>query len=515
MNADALLNLIKPNIFTGHSLQGELIVSLTSYPARYDILRLTLKSLLQQTMKADRILLWLYDEDYRLLPQSIKEMSRAGVQIKLLKHDIKSYKKSLPTLQHFPEAFVVTCDDDILFKPTFIEELVEAYKMIGGVIAHRAHLLQFEDNGDISEYNSWLKNAPGIEVYEINSPLVFPTTGAGVLYPPKTFDARVLDINAAMRTCPTADDVWLYYMMISNGSTASVISNKNFLCLSNEGKDSLWSVNQTGENDRQLNDLMKTFGCPSILLDKIHSVVENQKTLNATKLKNGMSMVLLDDHIGSIIKATGCFYEQDLINFVKRLAFPKTVLDVGSNIGNHALGWSGHDEYKVFCFEPDAKLAEIARQNLEMNSVDFELFIHGCGREYECLPFVSGDETNSGVGSFKRDAESDRTLEILPIDDINIPRSIDLIKIDVEGFELDVLLGAKETIFKHQPILVVEHHNYECFDRCRCILMELGYKPISVHCATPTFVYVHSEKFGLTNSTETTSWVDDWSEFNQ
>ena len=70
MNVEQVLELISPNSFKKHSLDKELIVSLTSYPKRFDILPITIQSLLNQTVKPDRIILWLYEKDYFRLPAS-------------------------------------------------------------------------------------------------------------------------------------------------------------------------------------------------------------------------------------------------------------------------------------------------------------------------------------------------------------------------------------------------------------------------------------------------------------
>src|SRR6516165_1052567 len=54
-----------------HQLPGELIVSLTSYPARFGTLGLTLRCLLSQTIRADRTILWISNADASLLPSDV------------------------------------------------------------------------------------------------------------------------------------------------------------------------------------------------------------------------------------------------------------------------------------------------------------------------------------------------------------------------------------------------------------------------------------------------------------
>jgi FkbM family methyltransferase len=516
MNIDTLLDLFKPKFIKGHSLDKELIVSITSYPNRFSALHLSIASLLNQTVSPDRIILWLFKEDYQQLPAAVKSLEKFGLQIHLIKEDWKSYKKIIPTLLNYPDSYIVTCDDDIIFKPTLIEELVEFYKKTGGIVAHRAHIIQFDKNKNILPYDFWLKNTPSKDFYEINSPFVFPTSGAGVLYPPNCFDASVVDIHKALALCPTADDIWLFYMASMRGSRASLIGERNFIDLNADSNESLWAINSKGENDRQFNKLVSEFGLPKSLEIEICITCENIQNVDTVKIKNGRSLRVLNDHIGRIVKRTELFYENDLITFVKRFIAPKSVVDVGTNIGNHAVGFSGHPQYNVICFEPDSKLAEVAKINFEMNSINYKIHNHGLGRKEEKLPFVPGSNENSGVGKFDRESNSPTCLTVKRMDDcIQKDSQIDLIKIDVEGFELDVLLGAEITIKNNLPMLVIEHQSYESYVECKELLFKLAYKPIRVFCATPTFVYINTKKYGFINSSDNITWVDGWSDFSQ
>ena len=175
MKTEHLLELIKPNSIKRHSLDKELIVSLTSYPKRFNILPIAIQSLLNQSVKPDRVILWLYEQDFDLLPPSVTNLERFGLQILSVKEDWKSYNKIIPALLNFPSSYIITCDDDILYKPTLIEELVGFYQKVGGIVAQRAHIVQFGENGELAPYLQWIKNTPGNNFYEVNSPFVFPT----------------------------------------------------------------------------------------------------------------------------------------------------------------------------------------------------------------------------------------------------------------------------------------------------------------------------------------------------
>ena len=52
---------------------------------------------------------------------------------------------------------------------------------------------------------------------------------------------------------------------------------------------------------------------------------------------------------------------------------------------------------------------------------------------------------------------------------------VDLLKIDVEGFELDVLLGAENTIRQFKPRIIIETHSKELRKKCHVFLSSLGY----------------------------------------
>lgn len=516
MNAGTLLEIMKPNLIKRHSLDKELIVSLTSYPKRFNILPLTIQSLLNQSVKPDRIILWLYKGDYKLLPSTVKNLEKFGLQILLIDEDWKSYKKIIPSLLQFPDAFIVTCDDDVLYKPTVVEELVEGYKANGGVIAHRAHIIQFDNKGNLLPYLKWQEKTPPHNFIETNSPLVFSTGVGGVLYPPNCLHESVIDIEKAMELCPTADDIWLFFMASLNSTNASLIGGRGFINLNQDENDSLWAINSQGENDRQLENLINEFGMPKSLENEINKACQNISAPNTVKLVNGTCMQVKHDHIGRIISKTAYFYEHDLIAYVKRYLSPKRVVDVGTNIGNHALGFAGHPDYKVVCFEPDSGLAEVARSNLEMNSIDNEIYNHGLGEKEEELPFIFGSIENTGVGKFDRNMGSSKKLPVKRMDDcISEEFEVDLIKIDVEGFELDVLLGAENTIKSNEPVLIINHVDYDHYLRCKDVICEFGYIPVEVFCATPTFVYVKQSADIHHAQANTATWVDCWTDFTQ
>ena len=91
-------------------------VSLTSMPDRMKYLHLTLYSLLRQSFKPDRVVLWLAENQFpsreNEIPGAVLSLKKYGLEIRWY-HDIKSYKKLIPGLKTFPDDIIVTADDDV------------------------------------------------------------------------------------------------------------------------------------------------------------------------------------------------------------------------------------------------------------------------------------------------------------------------------------------------------------------------------------------------------------------
>ena len=82
---------------------------------------------------------------------------------------------------------------------------------------------------------------------------------------------------------------------------------------------------------------------------------------------------------------------------------------------------------------------------------------------------------------------SNGVFSFVPLDSIGIKEKIDLIKIDVEGAEIDVLMGALKTLKKNKPLVVIESFtNKAVIDT---IFTELGYKQIDTIRQGEDYVY--------------------------
>jgi hypothetical protein len=247
-----------------HGLPAPLIVSLTSYPARFPTLPLTLKCLLSQTVNPDRVILWIAHEDKDALTTEIHKLRKDGLEVKFCE-DLKSYKKIIPTLKLEPGAFIVTADDDTYYPSTWLEEFVVAFNDdVKDVLCQRSHQIRLNEEGNPRPYVEWDYVANKTET----SSLSLPTGNGGILYPPGIFHPDVLKAEIFNELCPRADDVWLYWMVrLEGGKYRKVGPERVYWAWPDSQSSALWLGNVTtaeGGNDSQIQAMVEKFGFPHL-----------------------------------------------------------------------------------------------------------------------------------------------------------------------------------------------------------------------------------------------------------
>lgn len=243
------------------NLTPKLIASITSYPARFGSLHLTLKSLIQQSCPADIILLWIAYEDKTQLPKNVLKLAYSGlVDIRFTK-DTRSYKKIMPSIAQFPDATIITFDDDVFYPADALCKLLELHKKFPqNVIANRTHCIAQSEAGDIKPYRQWTKNCSNLQHPETN----FQTGVGGVLYPPGSLSNQVMKQELFTQLAPHGDDIWLYWMMRLNGNIALQTENNfKFYHWPFSQKTALYKQNVRKDgNDIQIQAMRDYFGSP-------------------------------------------------------------------------------------------------------------------------------------------------------------------------------------------------------------------------------------------------------------
>lgn len=243
-----------------HGLDGELIVSLTSYPARFPQLHLTLRSLLHQSIRPDRLILWIAEEDRGQLTPETRALEKDGLEIATCP-DLRSFKKLVPSLARFPNAYVVTADDDLYYRSDWLSTLVDEVEPGERVVmCHRAHRLINDAAGLVRPYRERQSDVHD-QAARTNSHDLVATTGAGALFPPASLHPVVLDQEKFLRICPHGDDLWFAWCAALAGTPVRKVGAR-FRVLNWPGTtdDSLWSQNEAGGNDRMIEALQQEFG---------------------------------------------------------------------------------------------------------------------------------------------------------------------------------------------------------------------------------------------------------------
>jgi hypothetical protein len=238
-----------------HGLPGELIVSLTSYPPRFRTLDLTLRCLLTQTVRPDRVMLWIAEADMAKLPPAVVALAEYGLDIRACK-DTRSYKKIIPALAAFPSAYIATADDDVYYAAQWLGQLVElAGERI--VVCHRAHDVRLDDAGRMPPYLTWEPAGSG------PAGTLFPTGVGGILYGPSSLSPEVLDEELFTRLCPHGDDIWLWWMGRRAGSEYRKTRAQWKELWWAGVKQGLFRANVLGGgNDEQITNMVAHFGIP-------------------------------------------------------------------------------------------------------------------------------------------------------------------------------------------------------------------------------------------------------------
>lgn len=239
----------------------KIILSLTTYNKRYKTIGLTLKSLLLQTVKPDKIIVWLDDDiPENRITEEMKGFEKYGIEYRHTNLNIKPHNKYYHAMCEFPNDIIITVDDDIIYPKSMIEELINTYEEYpNSVCARRVHLMTFDSDDNLKKYNDWK-----YEYRKSTKPshLLCATGVSGVLYPPHALPKEAFNVDNIKELSLNADDIWLKVMEIKND--VKVVWAKNHLVLPPLVKNSqTFTLNSTNvlqnENDIYIQKLQEKY----------------------------------------------------------------------------------------------------------------------------------------------------------------------------------------------------------------------------------------------------------------
>lgn len=194
----------------------KIIASLTSYPERINIAATAIKSLMIQTCRPDKIILWLSKEQLSEadLPKALVDLQKFGLEIKFRDGDLKPHKKYYYAMKEFPDDIIITYDDDLIYEKRSIEKLMHFHaKFPDCVICNRGMHITFT-NGKVNRVKTW--RVCSDEGAGKPSHGIMASTGAGCLYPPSILGEEVFNLENSQKYAQSADDTWMKFMALYN-----------------------------------------------------------------------------------------------------------------------------------------------------------------------------------------------------------------------------------------------------------------------------------------------------------
>jgi FkbM family methyltransferase len=173
----------------------------------------------------------------------------------------------------------------------------------------------------------------------------------------------------------------------------------------------------------------------------------------------------------------GRIYEEEELAIIARHYPGGTFVDVGGNVGNHAVyAAKALNAPRVIVFEPERLAAQICEINAALNGCEGRIVLHR-----RALARIPGRANPSylehNLGGTRMEPTEDGVIEMVRGDDILRNEDPKFIKIDTEGFELQALEGLDETIERCRPTLFVEVEN-EHIEAFNCFCTSHGYEII-------------------------------------
>jgi FkbM family methyltransferase len=212
-----------------------------------------------------------------------------------------------------------------------------------------------------------------------------------------------------------------------------------------------------------------------------------------------------NDHIPKQMAKWNQFYEASYLDLLARLHQPgKLIVDGGANIGNHSVFFAGVMGASVIAFEPQSFNHEFLVANVRLNHLEEKIHIRkiaigdqtGTISLTQALPDNYGSYTantalvRSGDKNARAADSFDVQVSTLDLELKGHEGEISIIKLDLEGMELDVLTGARAVIENSLPVIAVECFTKSFYEEIKNFLAPFGYFVIDSTNATPTFIFL-------------------------
>jgi hypothetical protein len=205
----------------------DLVVSLTTLPARLHIVHNAIESIFSQAILPGRLVLWISDAvGVNAIPSQLANLEHRGLEIRRVR-DVGPHTKLIYALREFPDKSIITVDDDIIYPSNTLQYLWEQHlRFPQAIVCNWARELAFDKEGVVKGVRDGRLLTPPLLEREIEqaqrfvgapSILAFPYGTSGVLYPPDALSEKVFDVDTFKKLCPKEDDIWFKAMSLLKG----------------------------------------------------------------------------------------------------------------------------------------------------------------------------------------------------------------------------------------------------------------------------------------------------------
>ncbi len=187
-----------------------------------------------------------------------------------------------------------------------------------------------------------------------------------------------------------------------------------------------------------------------------------------------------DQYVGASLRKYGEFSPGEAELFRQLVPQGAVVIEVGANIGAHTVELSklAGPSGMVIAFEPQRVVFQTLCANLALNScANVHAFPFAIGAEPGdiTVPFLAPDQPNNFGGLSLIGATVGEKVALHVLDALQVPHCA-LIKLDLEGMEVEALRGGANLIARHRPVLYVENDRVERADELTGLLRSWNYR---------------------------------------
>jgi len=274
------LSLDECSIESGNDLYGintlstrspNVILSLTSYPKRFSTLHLCIKSLLNQSYKPDKIVLYLTQDEIKSLNayNKIIIQKRFGLTITEVDEDLRQHKKYYYAMKEHPNDIIITVDDDAIYHKDLVKNLMKSYeqhpKCMSAPVAKKIFV---KSDGELALYENWDNQYEPLD--EPSMSLMAIGVG-GKLHPPHSLHDDALNKELMKKMCFSSEDFWVKSMEVLAGTKVAFVSEYNGKlpgAIFDTQETAVWKHwdEHSGTKQKLLEDILQEYGLPLSVL---------------------------------------------------------------------------------------------------------------------------------------------------------------------------------------------------------------------------------------------------------